>query len=345
MKNLVAFGLCLCLVSPLLAGPLDAAKVPADAKWVLHVDMEKLVASKVGNAILEEGNKQGLDIGLAMIKAAVGVDLVKDIKNGTAFGTKFGDESGAVAIQGTLDKEKILKALKLNPTFKEDKYGAVATYQWTEEAKDGKPAQDRFGAFVGDDTAAIATSAAQLKLVIDVLGGKAAGLAKVPAFDKSAFLVAFVTDLPSAARKPEEAFLKKFAGAQASIGENENSLWAAVAVTAKDEATAADLKQVADALPAIVRLIQPGATAGPGEVKIAATTLPEGLNSPEAIAVLKSLKVSQAGMTVSVEGSLPVKDVIKLIQEAVKKKPASAPAGGVIIKKEFKFEVKTETKN
>ena len=341
MKNLVAIALGLCLVSPLLGGPLDAAKVPADAKWVLHVDMEKLVASKVGTAILDEGSKQGLDIMLAMIKAGVGIDLVKDIKSVTAFGTKFGDENGAVVIQGTLDKEKILKALKLNPTFKEDKVGSVATYEWTDEAKDGKPAKQQYGAFVGDDLGVIASSSAHLKQVIDVLGGKGPGFAKPPAFDKSAFLVAFVTDLPSAVHKSEEAFLKKFAGAQASIGEKDDSLWAAVAVTATDEATATDLKQVADGLLAVTRLVSPAVKTGPGEITIVATTLPEGLNSPEALAIIKSFKAAQTGLTVSLQASLPVKDVIKLIQEAVKKKPASAPASGVIIKKEFKVEVNT----
>lgn len=341
MKKLVALGLCLCFVSPLLAGPLDLQRVPAQAKWVLHIDMEKFVASKTGVAILEEASKQGLDIMLAIAKAGIGIDPVKDLKNATAYGTKFGDESGAMVLQGTLDKTAILKILKLKPSFKESKYGEIAVYQWENKTSKDKPAIDIFGAFFGDDTAVVATSQPILQQALDVLGGKGDNLAKAAdktlVIDKTAFIVAFVTKVElkfvsgivarpdaeaalPATGQPAPALSNKLVAAQVMVGEKDNALWTKLSITAADDATATDLKQVGDGLLAFIRLAQLDAKTPTTAAEI------EGMNSAEVLAIIKSLKVARDNMIVSIETSMPVQDVIKLIQAATKKKAGSSSA-------------------
>ena len=48
-----------CLAGVALAGPLDKQQVPAGAKWLLHGDVETLMASKLGQKIQEEAAKPG----------------------------------------------------------------------------------------------------------------------------------------------------------------------------------------------------------------------------------------------------------------------------------------------
>lgn len=352
IRKLTLAAMCLMVASPLMAAPLDKSQIPADAQWFIAVDVEGLVASKVGTAVIEEANKQGLDIMMDAAKGAIGFNPLKDLKTVTLYGTKFGADSGVIILEGKFDKDKIIRVLQLNKSFKQDKIGDHTIYEWLDTLKGGQfgvsvshaggqPTTDskqpadmkRFGAFHGDNKAVVATSDTLLKAALELLDGKGESIAKkddkgIPS-GKDAFVAAYVTNLEAADAKPEAAFLKKIAGGWFVMGEKDDAVFARLAVTARDEATGKDLGQVADGFVALLRLVQP--PDGQKAVQTAKAGI-EGLASPEFVAIIKSIKVARQDLTVTVEASTPVKTVVELMKAAAAKersKKQSSPAAPV----------------
>lgn len=303
----------ICLAGVALAGPLDKQQVPAGAKWLLHGDMEALMASKLGQKIQEEAAKPGLAQVLEGLKTMFGLDPLKDVKSVTAYGTQFGQETNVVLIRAKLDREKILNLLKMNPDYKEGKVGDTATYEWVDAAKDDKPAQKKFGAFFGSDLALIATDGELLKTALTVLEGKSDSLAKSgPAgltaeAPKGAFVVVRVGELPTVgAEKPEAALFNKLACGWAAVGEAEGKVFAELNIETRTEQAAADLKKMGDGFLALLDLMLPE------------TGQPNAKIPPQFPALVKSAKVTQEGKTLKASASMPVEDLIAMLQWAQK---------------------------
>jgi len=148
MRRIALLVLPLLVVSaPLSAGPLDKGQVPADAKWVLHADLEGFLASKVGSAVLEEARKQGLDVALGAVQAMFGFDPTKDLMSEALFGAGFKESQAVVLIHAKVDHEKILAITKANPGFGESNYGEHVVYRWREKAKGSDDAGEVFSTF------------------------------------------------------------------------------------------------------------------------------------------------------------------------------------------------------
>ncbi len=96
---LLAAGLA---ASPAWAGRLDRKLVPADAAWLAHLDVEALLGSTIGKALLEEAGDLhgGLD-GIEELNRELGIDLRTDLKSLTLFGGGGDPEDDAVSVAVT----------------------------------------------------------------------------------------------------------------------------------------------------------------------------------------------------------------------------------------------------
>lgn len=113
--RLSAFALA-CFAGAAIAGPLDHSIVPANAPWIVHVDVEAAVASKVGSFMLQ--NKEAFDLeGLDALKV-FGIDLTRDLLSVTLFApgddeSEFDD--GVVAAVTTPAIDALWNHLKTEP--------------------------------------------------------------------------------------------------------------------------------------------------------------------------------------------------------------------------------------
>lgn len=85
--------------APSEAAPFDPAIVASDAAWVVHVDVEAALASKlggalVGHALSQEDNRQHLD----MLKMQFGIDALSDLHSVTLYGSNAEDPEEAVVL-------------------------------------------------------------------------------------------------------------------------------------------------------------------------------------------------------------------------------------------------------
>ncbi len=81
------------------AGRLDRSLVPADAAWLVHVDVQALLDSTVGKSLLDEaGNLPDGADAIEEFNRELGIDLRTDLKSLTLFGTGGDPEEDAVSV-------------------------------------------------------------------------------------------------------------------------------------------------------------------------------------------------------------------------------------------------------
>src|SRR5260221_9087104 len=108
----------LALVATASAGPLQKEQVAGDAKWVLHLDVEQLRASKLGNYFLTEIAEKQMTRPLDDMKRQFHfeldpVKLVEKVNSITAYGTEYREpqDNAVLVIKTDADLQKIVTGM------------------------------------------------------------------------------------------------------------------------------------------------------------------------------------------------------------------------------------------
>src|SRR5262245_22788704 len=87
------------LATPVFAGPMQRQEVAADAKWLLHFDIDQLRATPEGDSLVKEMSDRVLDEPKAALKREIDFDL--DFSKASSI-TAYGDYgSNAVLLAKT----------------------------------------------------------------------------------------------------------------------------------------------------------------------------------------------------------------------------------------------------
>jgi hypothetical protein len=263
MKTLfVAVAAALTIALPTRGDGLKQNLVPANSRWILHLDAEAFRKSRIGAMVVEdkaeskvrklkEDSKLDLDFSFNKVTAI------------TAFGPKVGEHNdGVLVVQTTADVrgdlEKLIGFKELSgngePPISRITANGVEMYKIHDEINLVQ---------AGDKTWLISKSKASLQAAREVALGKAEALKDAtflnyPAMNNSFFFVA-VADTGSAGDKlPAQAkILQKAEGGRLAIGEKEDKILFNLALRTKDAETIAEMQQLAQGLIAFVKLAQP----------------------------------------------------------------------------------------
>lgn len=210
MKKAVVLFLTVLLVfifcSELKASSLQKSIVPAEALWVIHVDLIKFKASRLGDIVLNEINALGLKDKIGHFQKQFKMDLLNDIDGVTAIGLGKDEKDMVVCLKGNFNQEYLLGLLGMEDSHQEIPYGKYTLHNWD---------SDEFGAFVDNDLTLIAQSKNALIRVLDVISGKKADISssslmaylkKVPS---NAFVSAMVKDISAIAEEETDVFVFK----------------------------------------------------------------------------------------------------------------------------------------
>jgi hypothetical protein len=163
--------LALMLAATTFSAPLNKTTVSGKAEWVLHIDTEAFLKTKLGQAIRAELAAQGVEQKLAEFKTVFSFHPLDDIKNITIYGVGKEPTQAVVLAQGNFDQGKLDAMVRMNPTFKTAEYGKYAVDSWVDE---GKPESQRiFGVWHGTDRLLLSQGDTAIKTALDVLDGKA----------------------------------------------------------------------------------------------------------------------------------------------------------------------------
>ncbi|MEX0704788.1 MAG: hypothetical protein WD069_22005 [Planctomycetales bacterium] len=166
------------------AALFDAAHVSAEAKWVLHYDVDASRATAYGKKFHQEhvATEKGQEK-LAWVRDRYGIDLEKDLHGFTAYGNNYQPHSGVLLMHSKFDASKIEAVVKDEAGYRTSRHGNHVIHAWT--AKHGKPGEEGAAQAAGHPVAAalvesrvvvIAGTEAGVKSALDVLDGKAKNL-------------------------------------------------------------------------------------------------------------------------------------------------------------------------
>lgn len=178
------------------AAPLRLDDVPEDARWLVHLDMEKLSSSRLGAALFNpESMGERLRLVQEAAKQDAGIDLLKDVSGATLYSCS--PEGGGVAvIRGSFKPEAVLAALKANRKASSESFNGkeIATLAAKRSGKSVAVC------FLDGGTAVASTDVERLKAAIDVLEGKrphlAEGGGELPLPENRAAILLFAMNKP-----------------------------------------------------------------------------------------------------------------------------------------------------
>jgi hypothetical protein len=125
------------LLAPIAsADGLQKSRVPSTARWIVHLDVEALKTSKLYETVREESTKdgsEGLDGGLAHIKAMAGLDPTVDLKGLTLYSTVKSEKSCVALLSGNANIDAALDKLKTKEQYRSTKVGSYTLHTWGNE--------------------------------------------------------------------------------------------------------------------------------------------------------------------------------------------------------------------
>lgn len=246
----------LCWAAAAHASPLEPKFVAAEAKWLVHIDVDKAKTSPVVLTLIGECLARGKDVDkdTTSMGDEWGMNPAKDLHGITVFGTEHGPRHAIAILQATVDQEKCLKRLGEKVDYETTDYNGVKIYTWTKCFDDW--ARPRAMAFYKSDQVVFARNATLVRAGLDILEGKAANLgdkespltAKTP---DGTFLFVRAMGLGEVKHRPILKTLDSFSYVVAE----HNEQWCETATIVTDsEATAGLLKQAVEGWRALVSL-------------------------------------------------------------------------------------------
>ena len=317
MKRTLIFSLAAGLTvatASLHASPLDRAQVSADAKWLLHVDIDALRKTQLGTSLMKTVVAQaGEDL-----KEDANIDLpalVKSTSSIMAYGTDYKsgkDGKGVLIWQGSKEIEQIASAFLVQQ--------AEATKAGSGNVKLAREGAQPVYAF-GDDMHIVVRpggglilgrSVDQIDLATKVLEGKAASLKDKPTFTEYAtlpggfFFMALAEGFNKDAEVPPQANVLKLAdGGRLAVGEADGKLRVQLTLDAKNKDVTQQIQQVVQGLLAIA-------------------TLSLG-DEPDLQALIRDTKVNTDEKRVSLELAIPVATALKHLNDEVEPAAKTEP--------------------
>ena len=219
MIFLLVMVMCLFVASMLLAIPSQEELVPENAQWAIHIDMEKMMSTRLGQNLQDEDVHVWTWKRKHMHKT-LRFDPIKDLKSVTVFwGESMGSEPVAL-IRGKFNRKHLLGLLEDEDSYRQTTYGKTTVHHWDD---------NDFGAFYGEDMIVYSESEKSLIAALDALTGKSKGVPVskfVPSrmMSKDVFITAFAADIPSLKKHDRSFILEKMESMNMTASERGDKL-------------------------------------------------------------------------------------------------------------------------
>jgi hypothetical protein len=243
---LAAAALVLALPATAASVPLQLSLVPAEAKWLIHVDVGHL-ASITPMAALIGKSTVGPAQAIRQIVKIAGIDFYKDVSDLTIIGLGPDENDTVIAIKGRIDKNRLLSLLNQEKSPEEIKYGKHTIYRWE---------SDKFGVFTADKLMVVGGRLNGIEQVLDAFEGNLKSAAQTPLLAKvketsaDSFFEAAIDNLSSLVTNNQGAstILKKTGAAFLQAKEINQLLNIQLSLNTESPETAANLAQVVHGL-------------------------------------------------------------------------------------------------
>jgi hypothetical protein len=298
------------------ADPLDTKMIPADARWVVHVDMDAARDTKLWAAVDDQltGNRD-FQNGIGKVEQITGASFPRDLNDVTLYGRSSDDAAGVVIVHAHVNRQQIETLLKMNLAYESKPYGDYQLLTWHDDDKN----KTMFGTFRDDSTMIIARSADLVRFALDVMDGKSPSIkvdSPLAAGAKPQLLAFVAASSLKDLKKPGEdqsPVIQQMQSAWISLTETNGNADLKASVVADTAQNAEQLTHLLDGVKAFVA-IQANTKAGndsPAQIK--AKTLSS---------LLEKLTCKRDDKTITLDWTIAVDKSIEAFDTLIDRKPA-----------------------
>jgi hypothetical protein len=291
--------------SAALAGPLQRNHVAADAKWILHLDLDNFRATQVGATIVKGKIDQQVAKAAADLKTYLDVDFDwTRIAGATLYGLDFDPKARGkncvLLIQTTLDVQKGLE----NAIARQTQAGVDGNVTRVQEAPVPiyRIRSEFFAALPPGKPVVLAQTADLIEKGLAVLDGRAPSLAAAPAFadfppapGAFAFLAMAAGFSENAPIPPQANVLKMTEAGRILLGETGTQVFLSATLKAKSAEAGSQMQQILQGLLALAALSQSA--------------------NQDLQALVQATKVTTNDRMVTVDVQLPAATIVQKMQE------------------------------
>lgn len=294
------------------AAPLPLETLPANARWVLHLDAQSLRQSPLGSEILAALTRSPADSDVRAFQGTTGVDLCRDVHVLTACGAGSLEQGGVVYLRGRWELPKLAAALTASGATI-TRHGAHTLLTWTSPGG-SEGDEHETACLVSSNLVLLGNQEAAMRQALDTLDGRAPSLATAPRFrralgmDTNALLRVLAVDLREiVAGNPEMAHLPVGESLRLAVSIAGDTAELKAVLKTDSAAAAQQLQQALFGLQALLAL--------------------EGLKIPAAGKVAQAARIGVNGQDVNLLIQVPLETVRQLLAETGTHNGKKAPKG------------------
>ena len=285
--------------------PLDT--LPANAKWVVHLDVKALRASALGREILAAIPGSPAEAKLRAFEALTSIRLTNDVDAITFCGTGTAEQGGVLYLRGKWDQVRLSTIVAGADEYAAVPFGKHTLMSWLD--KKGQPgARRQHACFVSSALALLSDREGNLQQALDAIDGKTPSLAAVPGFvklappDNPCFLRIVAMDVKDiVAGNPQAALLQQAESLRFGAGADEQGVSLEAGVRTTTPETAQQVQQVL--------------------LGFQSLTLLQAAKKPEAAQIAQGARITANGQEVSATLQLPMDLVKQLLAKGSRPHP------------------------
>jgi len=314
----IALAAVLGLTTVARSEPVELKQVPADAKWLIHVDVDAMREATVVQKAYHKCMEMHKDAQkhFDKVREMLGLDLKKDLHGITIYGKDLDRHHGVVIVHADVNQKLLLEKAQKAPDHKVAKYGSFEIHSWTH--KRGKESHTAFGTLLQPNVLVFAGSEAAIHAALDVLDGKSPGITdeKSPLAGRLPPGATLIVRASAVGPQVKCPILKDADSLRITLGENKGQSFYRARLTMKSSEAADQVKSIVEGFKAMV-----GLSHGSDAL---------------AMKLVGAIKVTTQDKAVRIAWSAPAEDVWTAIEKAGKemrekwaKKHGAAAPGGV----------------
>jgi len=165
-------------LSPAFAEPFAPGRVPAQAVWVMHFDMDAARTSTVLQR-LEAWMMNKYPQAEKMIAAGagmIGMDVRKDLHDVTVYGLDTDKKNAVMIVHADADRKKLEGMVAKAPGHQTMEHRGYTLHSWMHKGWKQSKGQPVVGAFFKDNLMVFARTRGQVEMALDVLDSKAGSI-------------------------------------------------------------------------------------------------------------------------------------------------------------------------
>ncbi len=251
MVIIIVILLAFLLLGELTASILPKSLIPADAEWVVHLDLAKFKSSHIGNLLIQE-EQGGIKKKAKAFYKQTSIELLKDVNSITIYGLGKKKQQTVMCLKGNFDKKYLLSLLEKVDTHREIAHGKHIIHKWN---------HSEYGLFVGEDLIFLAWNEEAIKTALDAVDGRSPNIStsslksyadQIPG---DAFFAALVKDISALAGYSSKAVILKKAGSGLfTLTEKDEILNLRINATAQTPTDAMNMEQIIRGLMAVAQM-------------------------------------------------------------------------------------------